>query len=142
MSTSNFKAEFLGGARAGVPVVLGFIPVGIAFGIMARQAGFEIWQTCGFSVFVYAGASQMMTVGMYAQGASIIAMVLATFLLNFRHLIMSTCVFERIKEATLKQKLIAGFIKHLFANIYLSKYMLHCSVGNVCFLFFNCSKFQ
>ena len=49
MSTSNFKAEFLGGARAGVPVVLGFIPVGIAFGIMARQAGFEIWQTCGFS---------------------------------------------------------------------------------------------
>ena len=109
MSTSNFKAEFLGGARAGVPVVLGFIPVGIAFGIMARQAGFEIWQTCGFSVFVYAGASQMMTVGMYDQGASIIAMVLATFLLNFRHLIMSTCVFERIKESTFKQKLIAGF---------------------------------
>lgn len=98
MSTSNFKAEFLGGARAGVPVVLGFIPVGIAFGIMARQAGFEIWQTCGFSVFVYAGASQMMTVGMYAQGASIIAMVLATFLLNFRHLIMSTCVFGALKN--------------------------------------------
>ena len=51
----------------------------------------------------------MMAVGMYEQGASIIAMILATFLLNFRHLIMSTCVFERIKEATLKQKLIAGF---------------------------------
>lgn len=109
MQGSNFKAEFLNGMRSAIPVILGFVPVGIAFAIMARQAGFNVAQTCGFSIFVFAGASQMMAVGMYEQGASIIAMILATFLLNFRHLIMSTCVFERIKQATLKQKLIAGF---------------------------------
>lgn len=109
MPNSNFKAEFVSGMRAGLPVVLGFVPIGIAFAIMARQAGFTVAQTCGFSIFVFAGASQMMAVGMHAQGASIIAIILATFLLNFRHLIMSTCVFERIKHSTLKQKLIASF---------------------------------
>jgi len=109
MQGSNFKAEFLSGMRAGIPVVLGFVPIGIAFAIMARQAGFTVAQTCGFSIFVFAGASQMMAVGMYEQGASIIAIILTTFILNFRHLIMSTCVFERIKQSTLKQKLLASF---------------------------------
>ena len=63
------RDEYLAGARAGIPVLLGFIPVGIAYAIMARQAGFDIFETCLMSVAVFAGASQMMAVGMYAQGA-------------------------------------------------------------------------
>ena len=62
------RDEYLAGARAGIPVLLGFIPVGIAYAIMARQAGFDIFETCFMSVAVFAGASQMMAVGMYAQG--------------------------------------------------------------------------
>ena len=38
---------------------------------MARQAGFDIFETCFMSVAVFAGASQMMAVGMYAQGAGL-----------------------------------------------------------------------
>ncbi|MBQ7883451.1 MAG: AzlC family ABC transporter permease [Phascolarctobacterium sp.] len=109
MSNSNFKTEFINGMRAGSPIIFGFIPVGIAFAIMARQAGFSILQTCGFSINVYAGASQMMAVGMHNQGASIFAIILATFFLNFRHLIMSTCVFERMQPASSKLKLLASF---------------------------------
>ena len=67
------KDEYLAGARAGIPVLLGFIPVGIAYAIMARQAGFDIFETCFMSVTVFAGASQMMAVGMYAQGAGLAA---------------------------------------------------------------------
>ena len=40
------RDEYLAGARAGIPVLLGFIPVGIAYAIMARQAGFDIFETC------------------------------------------------------------------------------------------------
>ena len=43
--------------------------MGIAYAIMARQAGFDIFETCFMSIAVFAGASQMMAVGMYAQGA-------------------------------------------------------------------------
>ena len=103
------KSLFFSGMRTAVPVILGFIPVGIAFAIMARQAGFSVMQTCGMSLSVFAGASQMMVVGMHAQGASILAMILATFLLNFRHLIMSTCVCERMKPSPALLRLLAAF---------------------------------
>lgn len=97
MSSKNPKAQYLAGMHAGIPVILGFVPVGIAYAIMARQAGFSVFETVFMSVTVFAGASQMMAVGMYVQGASIAAMILATFILNLRHLIMSTCVVNRIK---------------------------------------------
>ncbi len=109
MSNSSAKTRFLFGARAGIPVVLGFIPVGIAYGVMARQAGFSILETCVMSLSVYAGASEMMAAGMYAQGAGILAIVIATFFLNLRHIIMSTCVFSGMRSSKLWQRLLAAF---------------------------------
>ena len=109
MAQTSPKAQFISGMRSAIPVIFGFIPVGIAFAIMARQAGFSAVQACGMSLSVFAGASQMMVVGMHAQGASILAMIVATFLLNFRHLIMSTCVGERLNPCPTILKLLAGF---------------------------------
>ena len=65
------RTEYLAGLKAAIPVIFGFIPVGIAYAIMARQAGFDIFETCFMSIAVFAGASQMMAVGMYAQGAGL-----------------------------------------------------------------------
>ena len=101
--------RYLAGMRAGVPVIFGFVPVGIAFAIMARQAGFSALQTCGMSLFVFAGASQMMAAGMYGQGAGLLAIILATFILNLRHLIMSTCVMNRMKDGSPIARLLAAF---------------------------------
>ncbi len=95
--------------RAGLPVLLGFIPVGIAYAVIARQAGFTVAETVLMSVSVFAGASQMMAAGMYAEGASFIAIILTTLILNLRHVIMSTCVFNRMKDAKGPSKLIAAF---------------------------------
>jgi 4-azaleucine resistance transporter AzlC len=106
---TNRRRQYLRGLRAGIPVIFGFIPVGIAYAIMARQAGFSALQTCLMSLTVFAGASQMMAVGMYAQGAGVVAMIVATFILNLRHVIMSTCVAERMPRLSLWQKLLAGF---------------------------------
>ena len=61
------------------------------------------------SVAVFAGASQMMSTGMYAQGAGLIAMIITTFIVNLRHLIMSTCVMNRMKEGSLPLRLLAAF---------------------------------
>ena len=103
------RTEYLAGLKAAVPVIFGFIPVGIAYAIMARQAGFDIFETCFMSVAVFAGASQMMAVGMYAQGAGLAAIILATFLLNLRHVIMSTCVMNKMHPAPKPAKIAAAF---------------------------------
>lgn len=109
MSAKNRGAQYLSGMRAGVPIIFGFVPVGIAYAFMARQAGFSAFETVFMSVAVFAGASQMMAVGMYAQGAGVIAMIIATFILNLRHLIMSTCVFRCMKDEKTGLKMLASF---------------------------------
>lgn len=109
MWNENGKAQYLAGLRAAVPIVLGFIPIGIAFAIMAGQAGLSGAETILMSATVLAGASQMMAVGMYAQGAALITIIVATFVLNLRHLIMSTCVMNEMRTAPTGIKLLGAF---------------------------------
>lgn len=105
----NVKKQYIKGMKAGIPVVFGFIPVGIAYGVMARQAGFTAAEACAMSMTVFAGASQMMSVGMCAGGASVISVVFAVMILNLRHLIMSVCVMNRMKGGGVGTRLLAAF---------------------------------
>ena len=107
--TTSKMQQYVLGLKAGVPVILGFVPVGIAYAIMAQQAGFSVFETIFMSAAVFAGASQMMAVGMYVQGAGAVAMILATFILNLRHLIMSSCVVHRMEPSPLGLRLLAAF---------------------------------
>ena len=109
MAHGSRKTQFAAGLRAGLPICIGYIPIGIAYAIMARQAGLSVGQTCAMSLLVYAGASQMMAAGMVGQGAGLAAIVLATFVLNLRHLIMSTCVMNRMEPTSLGLKLLGSF---------------------------------
>ena len=109
MSSKKIGSEILRGAKAAIPIVLGFIPVGIAYAIMAADAGLSTAETIFMSVCVFAGASEMMAVEMYKQGAVIIAIVLATFMMNLRHVIMSTCVFEKAEKQGVLDRFFLGF---------------------------------
>ena len=97
------------GLRAGVPIMLGFFPVAVSFAIIGRQAGLNTFQIGLMSLTVFAGASQIMAAGMLIQGAGFIAIVVATFLLNLRHIIMSTCVFERMEPSRKTLRLWAAY---------------------------------
>ena len=93
----------------GIPVMIGFVPVAIAFAIMAIDAGLSATEAISMSIFVFAGASQMMSVGMIAEGAGMLSIVIATFIMNLRHVIMSTCVFGRMDKTTALDKLVCSF---------------------------------
>jgi len=109
MNLQKYKTEYLAGVHTAIPVIFAFIPVGIAFAIMAKQGGFTSLETSLMSITVFAGASQMMAAGMYAQGAGIFAIILATFLINLRHLIMSVCVMNRMQKTPTGLRLAAAF---------------------------------
>ena len=102
------SAQFRAGVRGGLPIVLGYIPIAVAYAVIARRAGLSTLETLLMSLLVYGGASQMMAAGMLAQGAAVPVIVLATFLLNLRHLIMSLCVQTRIRSAGLPGRLLAS----------------------------------
>lgn len=101
--------KFLSGVHAGLPVILGFVPVGIAYGMMARQANLTALEAVLMSFLVFAGASQMMGSGLYAQGAGSPEIIFAAFLLNLRHVIMSACVMRRMEPAPRYLRLLLAF---------------------------------
>lgn len=78
--------------------MLAYIPVAMSCGILSKNAGLSFWDTSAMSFFVYAGASQFMAVDMIAQGLSYGSIILATFLLNLRHLMMSASLSLDVKD--------------------------------------------
>ena len=88
--------EMMRGVRAGLPVAVGYVPMAVAFGVLATQTGLSFWQAGAMSLFVYAGASQFASLGLLAGGASAVAIILATLVLNFRHFLMSVALSRRL----------------------------------------------
>jgi len=88
--------EIRRGLRAGLPIALGYLPVAVTYGLLARQAGLSPFQAAGMSLFVYAGASQFMAVKMLAAGIHGAQIVLAAFILNFRHFLMSASLSQAL----------------------------------------------
>ena len=97
------------GIKAGVPVMVGYFPVAMAFGILSKGNGFNFMETFSFSFILYAGASQFIGVSMLALGAGMGEVVLATLLLNFRHFFMSASLVEKLHHVPNALKPILGF---------------------------------
>jgi 4-azaleucine resistance transporter AzlC len=86
MNNNQFKE----GVRAALPIVFGYLPVGMAFGVLARKAGLSPLESGSMSFLVYAGASQFIAVEMISKGIPWVPIVLTTFFINLRHLLMSS----------------------------------------------------
>jgi len=78
------------GLSASWPVCLGYIPIGIAFGVLAQKAGFNPVETGLMSLLVFAGGSQFIAVSMFSAGAGAISIIATAFVVNLRHLLMSS----------------------------------------------------
>jgi 4-azaleucine resistance transporter AzlC len=84
---ASTSSVFRRGAVAMIPLWAGVAPFGLAFGILARAAGYTILQTQAFSLFVFAGSSEVAAVTLTAAGATGVAIVLTALLLNLRHVL-------------------------------------------------------
>ncbi len=93
------------GFAKGFPIMVGYIPIAITYGVLAKQAGISLTELTLMSVLVFAGASQFMGANMIAVGAGAIEIIVATFVLNFRHFVMSLSFMNRLRGSALKWKL-------------------------------------
>lgn len=84
------RSPFKEGVKAALPIVLGYLPVGLTFGMLARQVGLTSSEVALMSLFVYAGASQFLAIEMISRGMAGLSIILATFFINLRHLLMSS----------------------------------------------------
>ncbi|MDR1621891.1 MAG: AzlC family ABC transporter permease [Synergistaceae bacterium] len=99
------------GVRNGLPIVLGYVPIGLAYGLLGQQAHFSVWMILSLSLFVFAGSSQFIAVSMLHGGADCFAVVGTTFIVNFRHLLMAAALAPRLESwSTLRRLLMASML--------------------------------
>ena len=91
-----------------LPTIFGYIGIGLAFGIIASSAGLNIFLVGAMSLFIYAGSAQFITVSMLSAGAPIISIIIATFLVNSRMILMSMSVAPFFKEYSLFKNISIG----------------------------------
>lgn len=84
------KSSLTQGLLAIWPICVGYIPLGLAMGVLGEKAGLSPLQVGFMSLCVFAGSGQFIAVSMIASGASIAAIVFTTFIVNLRHLLMSS----------------------------------------------------
>lgn len=95
-------ATFLQGLKAGLPIAIGYLPIAVAFGLLARSAGLSLFITVLMSLLVFAGASQFIAVNLIALGTQAWEIVLTTLIVNLRHFLMSASLSQRLAESLAK----------------------------------------
>lgn len=88
-STSTPKSEFLLGVRDQLPLLLGVVPFGLIFGALAISVGIQPLAAQGFSLFVFAGSSQLIAVGLIGEMAPALLIVATILVVNLRHALYS-----------------------------------------------------
>ncbi len=107
---SSRRTEFVNGAKATIPLVIGALPFGIIFGALAIITGLSVPATMAMSIFVFAGSAQFIALGLIAGEASIPVIVLATFVVNLRHALYSATLAPHVKRLPQRWLLPLGYM--------------------------------
>jgi 4-azaleucine resistance transporter AzlC len=86
---ADARAAFIAGALRCAPVALGVLAYGLVFGALAQQAGLSLGETAFMSAIVYSGSAQFVALGLWALPPPVLALALATLLVNFRFFLMA-----------------------------------------------------
>lgn len=83
--------------KRSLPVMAGYLVLGLGFGILLASKGYNAWWAFFMSVFIYAGSMQYVAVDLLAGGASLISAAIMTLMVNARHLFYGISMIDRYK---------------------------------------------
>ena len=103
------SSEFLHGAKATVPMIIGAIPFGIIFGTLAESSGLSLLGAMAMSLFVFAGSSQFIALGLLATGVGPVIIIATTLVVNLRHLLYATALVDKVSHLSHGWRAILAF---------------------------------
>ena len=95
MNTKTVKQAFY----QSIPVLAGYMVLGIGFGILLRNAGYGVVWAASMSLFIYAGSLQYVGAGLLSGGASLLTTIITSIMVNARHLFYSISMIDLYKDA-------------------------------------------
>lgn len=86
-----------------LPVMAGYVVLGIGFGILLKKVGFGLFWSFFMSFTIYAGSMQYVAVSLLTSGASLISAALTTLMVNARHLFYGVSMIDKYKHSGKKK---------------------------------------
>lgn len=114
---SSFKSAF----PQTLPVLAGYVSLGIAFGILLRDAGYGVIYAFLMSLFVFAGSAQFLCVELLVANATLPQVAFLIFLLNFRHFFYGLTMISHYRNVKNKWYLILGLTDETYALLSANK---------------------
>lgn len=108
--------NFLSIVKLTIPVMMGYIPLGMAFGLLLSKLLIPWYYALFMSMFIFAGSGQFLALTLFASQATILEIGIATFLLNLRHTFYGLSMISAFKDFSWKKHyLIFGLTDETFA---------------------------
>jgi 4-azaleucine resistance transporter AzlC len=101
--------EFKKGIQSGISIAIGYMPIALTFGLIAKTTGLTLTETVMMSLLVFAGAAQYISLSLLAQGIGVFEIVLTTFIVNIRHFLMSASLNEKAEDDTVPARMAYSF---------------------------------
>ena len=102
--------EFLSGVKAELPLMIGVIPFGMIYGILAISAGLPPSAAQAMSFIIFAGSSQFVSAQMYGLGVPPIVNIFTIGVINLRHALYSASIAPYLQKLPTRWKLILAYL--------------------------------
>ena len=114
MIKRTFKRAF----RDSLPVLAGYLALGIGFGVLLQSKGYSFWWAILMSVTIFTGSGQYAGVDFLANSASIVTTAIMTFIINARHFFYGFSLLDKYKGAgVFKPYLIFGLTDETYSIV-------------------------
>ena len=106
---ASVRARFWRGVKLGFPIFLGYVPVGMAFGVLARTLGFSVFAAVTCSATSFAGAGQFIALSVLSSGAGVLAVLAATTVVNLRYVLFGSTISPYFSGVPVATQALLGF---------------------------------
>jgi predicted branched-subunit amino acid permease len=103
-------AEFFNGVRTELPILVGVIPFGMIYGVLALEAGLTPDQSQAMSAIVFAGSAQIVLTQLVALGTPGLLMILTVAIINLRHALYSASMAPYLQHLRPGWKWLLGYL--------------------------------
>ena len=114
------KRAFLYSFRRSLPILFGFLPVGMAYGILMYSAGYGFLWSGACSLVVLGGSLQYLMVQFFTEPTPIVTVIVMSLMLNSRHIFYGLSFLDRFRRFSAWKY----FLIYALSD---EAYSLHCS---------------
>lgn len=102
--------QFFLGVRDELPILVGVVPFGMIYGILALTAGLNPFDAQAMSAVIFAGSSQIMTALLIRESAPLLVIVVTGFVVNLRHALYSATIAPYIRHLPRRWKTLLAYL--------------------------------